>query len=504
MNRKLSAVLKSDAGQMLPGHIYEALVSQLFRAPPSINVGEAVLVALVGGLASLRSGDLVLALLTAATCSGILLLIPAGRRYRKQLAQLEGADGVRAIERRFELHSWAISAGIGLMVMRGLLASEDTLVHLMLVSIALGATSSNIRYHYRPRLTFGKTVAINGPMFVAAALYGDPYYLALGIGALLAAKIFFDICLELYGAAVAFLDTAAANEALAQELERKNQDFKQREVQRRVTEVALQRAQADLIQGSRLSAMGAMASTLAHELNQPLTATANYIRGSRKLLAKSAADDIGPAVDAMAEAEATAERAAEIVRRLRRLVFRGHVEAKPEKLRKLIDASFEQALADTSLMPVHRQIEIESGAESVNVDGVQIQQVMINLIRNAAESMASSAWRQIIVSGRLDQDGLVEVSIMDTGPGVPESVREALFASFHTTKSDGMGMGLSICRTIVEAHGGRIWAEQGELGGATFRMTLPRTSAAETKSRSAATGTKSGKPAPRSSRMDPA
>lgn len=508
MKDKFSNLLRSDAWQNMPPRLYIALVSQLFRAPPTINLGEAMLVALIGWLAAWRAGDLVLTLLTTGTAGAVLLLIPATRRYRGQIAQAIDADEVRQLERRFELHSWVISIGIGLMALRGILATNDVLVHLMLVAIALGATSSNIRFHYRPRLTFGKTAAITGPLVLASILSGNTYYLALGLGALLASKIFLDICMELYNASITFLETASSKDALAQELEKKNQDFKQREVQRRVTEVALQRAQAELIHVSRLSAMGAMASTLAHELNQPLTATSNYIRGCRRLLAKSRADDLAPAVEAMAAAEAAAERAAQIVRRLRRLVFRGHIETKPERLRDLVDASFEQALADTSLMPVHRQVEIEADAEWVDVDAVQIQQVLINLIRNAAESMAESAWRQIIVSARPDTQSLVEVSVMDTGPGVPDNVREALFASFHTTKAEGMGMGLSICRTIIEAHGGRIWAEQGELGGATFCMTLPRPSVEEESDVKPvdplAAEVRSGRRPPRSSRTGPA
>lgn len=243
--------------------------------------------------------------------------------------------------------------------------------------------------------------------------------------------------------------------------------------ERRRAESELRRTQAELIHVSRVSAMGTMASTLAHELNQPLTAVTSYIRGSRRLLANSKDPNVQQVCDALEHAEGGALRAGQIVRRLRELVARGNVVVGPEDLQKLVEDASLLALIDEHLHGISHHIEIDPRARWAEADRIQIQQVLINLIRNAVQAMQNSERREIVISTRPSGD-LIEVSVADSGAGISESVRGALFSPFHSTKSEGLGIGLSISRTIVEAHHGRIWAEDADGGGAIFRFTLPR------------------------------
>ena len=244
--------------------------------------------------------------------------------------------------------------------------------------------------------------------------------------------------------------------------------------ERRRSEAELRRTQAELIHVSRVSAMGTMASTLAHELNQPLTAVTSYVRGCRRLLADVKDPAVEQVCEALEYAEAGALRAGQIVRRLRELVARGTVTVGPEDLNKLVEDASVVAFVDEHLHGISHRIEIDWDASWVEADRVQSQQVLINLIRNAVQALKHADRREVRVSARAVADDMIEVSVADSGGGIPESIREALFSPFHSTKTDGMGIGLSISRTIIEAHHGKIWAEDGENGGAVFRFTLPR------------------------------
>jgi two-component system sensor kinase FixL len=242
-------------------------------------------------------------------------------------------------------------------------------------------------------------------------------------------------------------------------------------------EAEIRKIQAELIHVSRVSAMGTMASTLAHELNQPLTAVSSYIRGSRRLLDhqdEPAREQVRAALEA---AEDAALRAGHIVRRLRELVARGNVSPRPERLAKVVQDASLIAFLDEHLLGSTHRIELDPDAEWVEVDAIQIQQVVINLVRNALQALDGQERREIMIRSSLVSKGTAEVSIADTGPGIPAQVREALFSPFQSTKVEGMGIGLSISRTIVEAHGGKIWAEDAPGGGTVFRFTLPRVQA---------------------------
>jgi two-component system sensor kinase FixL len=244
--------------------------------------------------------------------------------------------------------------------------------------------------------------------------------------------------------------------------------------ERRTAQAEMQRMQSELIHVSRLSAMGAMASTLAHELNQPLTAVSGYIRGSRRLLDASPDETLAPVKEALEAAEAGALRAGQIVRRLRELVARGNVTVRSEDLSRLIEEASELAFVDEHLHGVTHRIEIDPDASWVECDRIQVQQVVINLVRNAVQAMVDQPTGEILITSRRAGHWLVEIAVTDTGPGIPPERMELLFTPFNSSKEDGLGIGLSICRTIVEAHGGRIWAENMPGGGAVFRFTLPR------------------------------
>jgi two-component system sensor kinase FixL len=238
------------------------------------------------------------------------------------------------------------------------------------------------------------------------------------------------------------------------------------------TEARIEELRSGLVHAARVSAMGTMASTLAHELNQPITAVANYMEAVRDLLAEPNVDDLPMIRNALDDAARQAVRAGQIVRRLREFVARGEVEKSVEDLPALIEEASHLALVGARERGVDARFDLDPAAAPVLVDKVQIQQVLINLIRNAIEAMAESPLRQLCVSSHAEGAGIVRVTVADTGPGVSAAVAETLFRAFNSTKADGMGLGLSICRTIVEANGGRIWMEPREGGGALFHFTL--------------------------------
>jgi two-component system sensor kinase FixL len=239
------------------------------------------------------------------------------------------------------------------------------------------------------------------------------------------------------------------------------------------TQARLHELQSELVHVSRLSAMGEMASALAHELNQPLSAISNYMKGSRRLLTDSNDPNRSKIESAMDRAAEQALRAGQIIRRLRDFVSRGESEKRVESLAKLIEEAGALGLTGAREQGVLLRFNLEPLSDQVLVDRVQIQQVLVNLFRNALEAMANSEKKELVVTNLRVADHMIEVSVADSGPGFPEDVKSNLFQTFFTTKETGMGVGLSISRSIIEAHGGRMWAESNPWGGATFRFTLP-------------------------------
>jgi two-component system sensor kinase FixL len=242
--------------------------------------------------------------------------------------------------------------------------------------------------------------------------------------------------------------------------------------ERQRTEARLQELQSELVHMSRLTAMGEMASTLAHELNQPLSAIANYMKGSRRLLESDTDERSTMLRDAMDRAADQALRAGQIIRRLRDFVARGESEHRVESVKKLIEEASALALVGAKDQGVRVRFEFDPKAGLVLADKVQVQQVLLNLMRNAIEAMEASQRRELVVSTSAAEQGLIAISVADTGPGISPEVMSQLFQPFFTTKRHGMGVGLSISRTIVEAHGGKVEISPNPGGGTIFRFTL--------------------------------
>ena len=242
--------------------------------------------------------------------------------------------------------------------------------------------------------------------------------------------------------------------------------------ERQKTEARLQELQSELVHISRLTAMGEMASTLAHELNQPLSAINNYLKGSRRLIGEGGEERTVMLRDALDKAGDQAMRAGQIIRRLRDFVSRGESERRVENITKLVEEASALALVGVKDRGIRVTFQFDPLVELVLADRVQIQQVLLNLIRNAMDAMETSATRDLMVSVVPAGDSHVRVSVADTGSGIEPEVAEQLFQPFITTKRHGMGVGLSISRTIIEAHGGRIWVEPNPGGGTIFHFTL--------------------------------
>ena len=242
--------------------------------------------------------------------------------------------------------------------------------------------------------------------------------------------------------------------------------------ERQESEALLHATQGELARLSRLNELGQMASTLAHELNQPLSAIANYVQGCIRLLAQVP----GPAADQMRGAlEETAKqslRAGDIIRHLRDFTTRGDTDKEPEDINRLIEEAAALALIGSRERGIRTEFEFSSGRARVLADRVQIQQVILNLIRNAIEAMEHSEQRELVLSTSRAEDGMVAVEVADTGSGIVPEVEAHLFQPFVTSKASGMGVGLSISRTIIEGHGGQISVRPNPGGGTIFRLTL--------------------------------
>jgi two-component system, LuxR family, sensor kinase FixL len=249
--------------------------------------------------------------------------------------------------------------------------------------------------------------------------------------------------------------------------------------ERQQTESRLQELQSELMHISRLTAMGEMASALAHELNQPLSAIANYLKGCRRLLDKQPDEQSRMVGDALDKAADQAMRAGDIIRRLREFVSRGETERRVERVAKLVDEASAIALVGAKERGIRVSYRLDPAAEMVLADRVQIQQVLINLMRNAIEAMDEAERRELVIAATMGEDNMVDMSVSDTGPGMSAEVRAQLFQPFFTTKRHGMGVGLSISRTIIEAHGGEIRVQPNPGGGAVFGFTLPAVSTEE-------------------------
>jgi len=235
----------------------------------------------------------------------------------------------------------------------------------------------------------------------------------------------------------------------------------------------LEEIQTELARLARLNELGEMASTLAHELNQPLAAIANYAQGCTRLL-RDLPDTASQRMrEALEEISRQSLRAGQIIRHLREFVTRGETEKGPEDIRRLVEEAGALALVGSRERGVRSVFDFAPGAGLVMADGVQIQQVLINLMRNAMEAMRDSETRLLTVRTAPADKDQVSVEVSDTGPGISEEIAPRLFRPFVTTKAGGMGIGLSISKRIVESHGGMIEVRKNAQGGTTFRFTVP-------------------------------
>jgi signal transduction histidine kinase len=239
--------------------------------------------------------------------------------------------------------------------------------------------------------------------------------------------------------------------------------------ERRERERRLAEMEAVLVHLARVNDLGQVVTTLIHEVNQPLAALGNYLSALQRLAAMGNTDKILPTIE---KTIGQSERARDIIRRLREFADRRETNLRTEVLAETIEDAVAVAQVASGRGGVEIGITLDPLATHVVMDRIQIEQVLVNLIRNAIEAMAQSERRRLTVTSHLTDDEKVEISIADTGPGLPADIRERLFDPFVTTKSSGMGVGLWICRFIVEAHGEKLQAADNPGGGTVFRFTL--------------------------------
>ena len=244
--------------------------------------------------------------------------------------------------------------------------------------------------------------------------------------------------------------------------------------EQRASDARLQKLQTELLHVSRFSAMGQMGSALAHEMNQPLAAIANYLGAGRHLLQRPGPPPTEKIREIIDKAAEQAVRAGEIIRQLRSFVAKGETERRPEDIGTVVEDSTTLAMIGSRHQSVRFRLRLDPKASVAVINRVQIQQVLVNLVRNAVEAMSDTPRRELSISTRALDDGGIEFEIADTGPGLVPEVSARLFKPFVSTKSHGMGVGLSICQSIIEAHRGRIWAEANPGGGTVFRFSLPQ------------------------------
>lgn len=243
--------------------------------------------------------------------------------------------------------------------------------------------------------------------------------------------------------------------------------------ERQQAELRVHDLQSVLAHVQRVSEMGTLATSLAHELNQPLTAIANYVEAARDMLHTTPDEEMLATLrEALDECAQQSVRAGQIVRRLRDFIARGESERRIESLHRLVTEASALALVGAGDQALEVDVRLDPRADRVLVDRIQIQQVLLNLIRNAIEAMEEQTDPRLMIYSEKEAGGLVRITVADSGPGLDPEVAQRLFEPFRTTKEAGMGLGLSISATIVEAHGGRIWAEPSKLGGTAFHFTV--------------------------------
>ena len=234
----------------------------------------------------------------------------------------------------------------------------------------------------------------------------------------------------------------------------------------------IEELQSELMQVARASAVGEMGSALAHELTQPLSAVSGFVEASAVLIDESGGGIPARVREYMGQAVAQAQRAGAVIRLMREFTARGDTERSVEDINAVVEEICELAMLGTATDGIDLELSLAADLPPVLIDHVQIQQVVLNLVRNCIDALSGCESGTITVATRCGS-AVVEVAVGDDGPGLSADVRDRVFEPFVSTKRDGIGIGLSICRTIVEAHGGRIAVETGTDHGTEFRFSVP-------------------------------
>jgi C4-dicarboxylate-specific signal transduction histidine kinase len=236
---------------------------------------------------------------------------------------------------------------------------------------------------------------------------------------------------------------------------------------------ALRQAQTDLAHASRMTTMGELTASLAHEVNQPITAAVNGASTCVRWLNRDE-PDLAEAREAAAGAIRNAKRAADIINRIRSLLKKGESKRQLADVNELIREMIALLRSETNRYSISVRTELDADLPKIMADPVQVQQIVMNLIMNGIDAMKNvDRARELAIQSRLAEDRQLIISISDTGAGLPQQQKEKIFDAFFTTKPHGIGMGLRISRSIVESHGGRLWAADNSPRGATFSFTLP-------------------------------
>lgn len=243
--------------------------------------------------------------------------------------------------------------------------------------------------------------------------------------------------------------------------------------ERKLTQARLQSLSSELSHVARVSEMGQVSAAIAHELNQPLTAVLNYTNVAKRLIASTDESAKHKAYEAVSKAGDQAVRAGQIIRRLRDFVEKRESARSLENINEITEDALALGLIGTRSADIKTTVVLSEQVSPVLVDRVQIQQVLVNLLRNAVEAMAQSPSRELTVSTGIIDENNVLVSVADTGIGISAELADRLFKPFVTTKPGGMGIGLAISRSIIEAHGGRLSLSPNPGGGTIFQFTLP-------------------------------
>jgi DNA-binding response OmpR family regulator len=243
--------------------------------------------------------------------------------------------------------------------------------------------------------------------------------------------------------------------------------------ERKRNEVEMNKLQAELAHVSRWNAMGMMAATLAHELNQPLTAVSNFLEAARTIVAQAELEQADFVEEMLDGAMQQTVQAGAIIRNLREFIERRETSRTIEDLNQVIEEAIVLGAAGAAHLETQVDVALDTHVPPMLVNKVQIQQVLVNLFRNALESMRRVKRRILTVATRLEEPGFVTVAVSDTGPGIDADVLGRLFQPFTTTKQEGMGIGLKICQSIIEAHEGKIWITPNNGDGVTFQFRLP-------------------------------